>query len=475
MTIDKEGFNREMEAQRARARAGSQISDKVFDTGPLSAVKGKTPPTVFVGYDKLSTRCSVKHILTADGLVDRLGEGMRASLILDQTPFYAEAGGQVGDHGVIRSDHFTFVVDGGTRSDGGYYLHSGLLTEGGLAKGDPATAEVDEAKRRAIQGNHTATHLLHYHLRKVLGAHVEQKGSLVEPDRLRFDFHHTAALKPGEIAAVQAGVNADIRADDPVETAEHDLDEARALGAMALFGEKYGDRVRVVSVDSARDERSVELCGGTHVGRTGEIGGFRIVSEESIAAGTRRIEAATGPGLDEILDRKLKILAELSEALKVSDQDLTRTVKSLQDQLKEARKEIRKIQASEAAGQVDRIRDEGLSLAGGLRLFSGRLEGLPVDEARRMCDGLRGSADGKAGVVLLSVDGERVHIVAAFDKPFIEGGVKAGDVCRELGRELGGGGGGKPGMAQGQGKDPGRAEEVLEAAVARIREAIGEA
>jgi len=468
-TVDIDGFNSEMEEQRAKARKGSVISDKVFDAGPLGDVKGDTQQTVFVGYDKLTTNSKILHILTDKGLVDSISEGERASIVLDETTFYAEAGGQLGDTGIISSDHFTFVVDSGTVNDGGFYLHTGIVTEGVVSKGVSTTAVVDRAKRSSIQGNHTATHLLHFHLRETLGNHVEQKGSRVEPSRLRFDFHHTKPMTQEEINTVQNLVNKDIRANTSILTEVRSLDEARKSGAMALFGEKYGDSVRVVSVDNnTKDKRSVELCGGCHVGRTGEIGSFRIISEESIAAGIRRIEAASGEGLEKIIDEKLLILQDLCNNLKVTDSDLPRNVKSLQDQLKENRKVLKKIRSSEAAETAKSLLNSGIKLAGGQVLYSGIVEGLQIEDVRKMSDSIRSGSKEKAGIILLSIDEEKVLIVAAFDEPFIQHGVRAGDVCKIIGTELGGGGGGKPSMAQGQGKNPAKADSVLKKAIEKI-------
>jgi alanyl-tRNA synthetase len=468
-TLDFEGFNTEMEAQRERARKGSKISDQVFDTGPLGSVKADTPPTLFCGYEKMASKCRILRILTEDGLVEKAGEGQRASIVLNETPFYAEAGGQVGDHGVIRSETFTFTVDGGTHRDGDYHIHRGIVTEGTVARGALCEARVDAKKRAATQRNHTATHLLHYHLRKVLGPHVEQAGSLVEPYRLRFDFLHHAPLKPAEIERIQNEVNAMIRSDLEVGTAVMDLDAARKEGAMALFGEKYAEKVRVVTIhDGDGDATSKELCGGTHVRHTGEIGGFRIISEESIAAGVRRIEAATGEGLEALIDRKLKILKEAAQLVKTGEEELLHAILSLQDQSKELRRELKVFRAAGAEDALRTIMERGRRFPGGMVFYSGRVDGLPVEEVRKMSDAIRGKSNEPTGLVLISVDGEKVHIVAAFDEAFQERGLRAGDVCRNLGKTLGGGGGGKPGMAQGQGKDAAKADPALEQVCEKI-------
>ena len=298
-SLDMPGFENEMEAQRVRARRGSDISDNIFDPGPLGAVKADTPPTVFAGYDTMFSKCRILRILGEDGLLSSIHEGESASLVLDTTPFYAEAGGQTGDVGVIRSGAFTFTVNRGTARDGDYYLHTGKLEQGTIKAGDTAEALVDVQIRNSVQRNHTATHLLHFALREVLGKHVEQAGSLVEEARLRFDFLHPSALEQEEIRAVQAMVNEMIRSNLRVSACVKSMDAAKKEGAVALFGEKYEESVRVVTIgDADADKCSKELCGGTHTGFTGEIGVFMILSEESIAAGTRRIEAATGEAMN---------------------------------------------------------------------------------------------------------------------------------------------------------------------------------
>jgi len=453
--VDIEGFNSEMEAQRARARAGSNIATDIFDMGPLAQIKGKVPPTRFSGYDDRETPCRIEAILTNEGLVDSITQGTQATLILDITPFYAEAGGQIGDTGTIRSDSFTVAINGNAVREGDFTLHHGVVTEGTVNRGDPAVAALSQTRRTSIERNHTATHLLHQALRQVLGNHVEQAGSLVDAGRLRFDFLHPRAMKQEEIEKVQSLVNGKICANLPVATEVMPIDAARKIGAMALFGEKYGDEVRTVTVKAAdQDRSSIELCGGTHVRSTGEIGGFAILGEESIASGVRRVEAATSTALEEYLNGQRALLRDAAKMLKVPATELIRAIGDLQQQAKNLRKEIAQSREAKAGERLEAIIGSGRDLGEGKFFFSGRVDGLNPPDLKKLIDKVRGRSKGPFGIVLVSRNGDRANFVAAVDEALLECGVMAANaICDELGKRTSGGGGGAPhdGPGAGQG------------------------
>lgn len=463
--VDREGFEQEMEAQRTRARAGSVIATEIFDMGPLARISGSVPETEFIGYGSTEKKGRVVALLTKDGLVDEAQAATRASLILDQTPFYAESGGQVGDRGTLLSDSFSFAVETTSR-ERGFHLHTGTVTEGSVIKGAEIRAEVHARTRGEIQCHHTATHLLHWALRKVLGEHVEQAGSLVEEKRLRFDFHHPAAMTDQEIGEVQSLVNQKIRSNLPVEARVLPLDEAKKMGAMALFGEKYGESVRVITIGSPdSEEKSIELCGGTHVPRTGDIGSFMIVGEESVAAGIRRVEAITSTALDRHVASRLGLLKESAAILKTQTDQLPQAIRDMQMQVKAMRKEIARLKEKDAAGSLDSIFSRGMELGDGMSFFTGRLDGLSTNELKKLVDKVRARREEPFAIILISKEKDRANVVAMVDEPLLACGVsKAGDICRELGKKLGGGGGGRPGMAQGQGKASGDLDQLLEEA-----------
>ena len=472
-SVDVAGFNEEMDAQRARARAGSNIATEIFDTGPLAHLKGKVAPTEFVGYDSNSDGCRIAAILTDEGLVDAVPQGSSASIILDRTPFYAEAGGQIGDRGTIDCDTFSFLVNRNTVAEGDFYLHSGLVTEGTVTVDHRVRANVDTVRRNSIKRNHTATHLLHWALRKVLGDQVEQAGSLVDERRLRFDFLHDRGLSNDEINAVLSLVNDKIRSNLSLKTLVLPIDEAKAMGAMALFGEKYGERVRTVVITAdEQEERSVELCGGTHVGSTGEIGSFWIVSEESIASGVRRVEAVTSSAAEHYLRKRMALLTDASRLLKAPTDRLPQAIRDLQQQLKDLRKEIAQYREGRALERLSTIIETGRDLGDGLKFFSGRVDGLGHIELKKLIDNIRGQSRAPFGIVLLSKDGDRANFVAAIDTALVDrGSWPADEICRYLGSRMKGGGGGRSTMAQGQGAAPSNLNDLFaEALDAALRE-----
>jgi len=494
--VDEAEFLAEMEAQRNRARAGSQMSGDIFGTGPAGKLKGRVAPTVFTGYRQLTGEARVEALLSSEGeLLDSMesmnsgnsgdakgSAGERAQsvvVVLDRTPCYGESGGQVGDSGRLSfgSAGSARVVE--TRKVEGYHLHQVELEAGVLALGDTVTVSVDAERRLDIMRNHTATHLLHWALRKVLGESTTQAGSLVHPEYLRFDYTAKGGLTAEQIEEVEALVNQQVLSCLPVQTGEMSYEEAREGGAMALFGEKYGDSVRVVSVlDEHRGGEfdSVELCGGTHCASTGQIGLFRIQSENAIAAGVRRIFAVTGRQALRSVQENFRLSRGLSELLKTREEELADRVKGLIKERSRLEKEIARNRREAAGKAAGDLLQGGLDL-GGVRLFRQTLEGVAQQELRSLADRIvKEHSDGLA--LLCGVEGGKIAVVVACGPEAIVKGLDAGRICRELGQALGGGGGGRPNMAQGQGSDlkalPAALKQIEEDLKARLKAASGD-
>jgi len=456
LAVDRERFEAEMERQRSRSKAGSVIADSIFDGGPLSKVKDFAPETEFTGYETLNGDAAVLAVIRDADLVDSV-EGGKATLILDRTPFYGEAGGQVGDTGTVEADGLEARITD-TKKVEGYILHEVEIVKGRVSKGQAVTARVDADRRNAIRRNHTVTHILHHALRSVLGKHVEQSGSLVAPDRLRFDFTHFSALEPEQLEKAARMVNQLIMRDDPVRTDEMSLKEARAAGAIALFGEKYGETVRVVKIG----DYSMECCGGTHVERTGQIGFFKILSEQSVAAGIRRIEAVTGTAALDIVTERDRLLRGVSEFLKTPPDGILGRLHELSRELKDARKEIerlRKGEARETLADVFAAADD----VKGTKVVARVMQDTSVDGLRSMADALRKTAPSVA-VVLGTVTKGKPVIITALTRDLVERGLHAGEICGEAARKMGGGGGGKPHMAQAGGRNAEALGDAVEAA-----------
>ena len=450
LTLDMAGFEREMAAQRERARDASRFG---IDYGAGIRVEGVTD---FSGYERLIDQGRVRALYRGDQAVERLEAGEEGLVILDRTPFYAESGGQVGDTGVLETATARFRVRD-TRKQDGVHTHLGRLESGTLQVGEAVEARVDEARRRAIMLNHSATHLLHAALRRVLGSHVQQKGSLVEPDRLRFDFSHFEPMTPEQIAEVERLVNAQIRANAEVETRIMPIEEAMAAGAMALFGEKYGDEVRVLRMG----DFSTELCGGTHVRRAGDIGLFKIVSESGIASGVRRIEAVTGErALDHVaaMERDLARIAALTRG---SMEDAGQRVEQLLQRSRSLEKELERMKARLAARQGSALADQAVEVRG-VRVLAARLDDLDAKGLRETLDQLK-SRLGTGVVVLGSGKDGKVALVAGVTKDLTDR-VKAGELVNAVAGQVGGRGGGRPDMAQAGGSQP----EGLDAALASV-------
>ena len=443
MTADTEGFNALMQEQRERARAarGDISGWSGLDLG-LDAV-----PTVFTGYDKLEDAAKVEALVVEGELSGELREGVEGTVVLDRTPFYAEMGGQVADHGVIEAEGVTFEVRDVQKTKGGRYLHSGVLRSGELRLDMAVTAKVDAERRRAIMRAHSATHLLHAALRQVLGDHVHQAGSLVEPDRLRFDFTHFSAMTGEELLEVGRIVNSEILRGDAISIAEMGIDEARAQGAQALFGEKYGEVVRVVKMGGF----SSELCGGTHMDNTAKIGPFRIESEFSVASGVRRIEAVTGLEFFRENEENNRRLLEMANVLKSSPFEVVEKAKAAMSDLRELKRKVEALQDKLRSGELDGFIASAKKV-GDLRVITATRPGSTADEMRRAGDFLRDKAPNLVAV-FAATEEDKITFFAVCGKNAVEKGVKAGDLIRQVTAMTGGKGGGKPDFAMGGGKD----------------------
>jgi alanyl-tRNA synthetase len=467
LDIDEEGFEREMEKQRERARAaakfGAEASTDAY--GTLAEMQ-----TEFLGYETLTTETTVVALLVHDAQADSAAEGEAVEVVLRETPFYGEAGGQVGDRGEIIGPHGRVRVDDTQRAAERLIVHRGRVVEGRIAVNDAVVAQVDEARRHDIMRNHTATHLLHAALRRVLGTHVRQAGSLVTPDRLRFDFTHVEALKPEELAAVQSLVNDRIRADLPVRTRQSSFDDAMAEGVLAFFDEKYGDQVRVVETKEDGERFSAELCGGTHCSSTGQIGLCLVVGESSVGAGMRRIEALTGRGAEAYVAERLAALQGVSQRLGVAPSDLEPKLSSLLDDLEAARKQVQALERAVAAPAAAGLAKRAQSVDG-VAVLAARVEAPSQDTLRHMGDVLRQRL-GSAVIVLGATLGGRPMFMAMVTPDLVKRGLHAGHILKRVASAAGGGGGGRPEMAQGGGTDPAKLDEALSLVEPTVRELL---
>ncbi|KSW26667.1 MULTISPECIES: alanine--tRNA ligase [unclassified Pseudomonas] len=457
LTLDEEGFEREMEAQRERARSASAFG---MDYNALVKVDGDTR---FLGYQGVSGAGQIIALFKDGKAVEKLNEGEEGVVVLDQTPFYAESGGQVGDCGTLSGAGVRFDVRDTTKA-GGAHLHHGIVAQGSLSVGAAVKAEVDANVRQATALNHSATHLLHAALRQVLGDHVQQKGSLVDSQRLRFDFSHFEAIKPEQLKQLEDIVNREIRANSVVETEETDIDTAKAKGAMALFGEKYGDQVRVLTMGGGF---SVELCGGTHVGRTGDIGLFKITSEGGVAAGVRRIEAVTGAAALAYLNGAEEQLKEAAGLVKGSRDNLLDKLAGLLERNRQLEKELEQLKAKAASAAGDDLAGSAVDVAG-VKVLAARLDGLDGKALLALVDQLKNKLG--SGVILLGgVFEEKVVLVAGVTQD-LAAKLKAGDLMKQAAAAVGGKGGGRPDMAQGGGTDAGKLDEALALAKAFVEQ-----
>ncbi|EPY4549188.1 alanine--tRNA ligase [Klebsiella pneumoniae] len=449
--VDEAGFKAAMEEQRRRARESSGFG---ADYNAMIRVDGASE---FKGYDHLELNGKVTALFIDGKAVDSVSAGQEAVVILDQTPFYAESGGQVGDKGELKGAGFSFAVSD-TQKYGQAIGHIGKVASGSLKVGDAVQADVDEARRQRIRLNHSATHLMHAALRQVLGTHVAQKGSLVNDKALRFDFSHFEAMKPEEIRAVEDLVNAQIRRNLAIETNIMDIDAARASGAMALFGEKYDDRVRVLRMG----DFSTELCGGTHAARTGDIGLFRITSESGTAAGVRRIEAVTGEGAMAILHAQSDQLNDIAQLLKGDSHNLGEKVRAALERTRQLEKELQQLKEQAAAQESANLSSKAEEI-NGVKLLVSELTGVEPKMLRTMVDDLKNQL-GSTIVVLATVADGKVSLIAGVSKDVTDR-VKAGELVGMVAQQVGGKGGGRPDMAQAGGTDA----SALPAALASVK------
>ncbi|TRX73284.1 alanine--tRNA ligase [Pseudomonas mangiferae] len=458
LTLDEEGFEREMQAQRERARSASAFG---MDYNSLVKVDGETQ---FTGYAGTQGQGAVLALFRDGQAVEALEDGQEGVVVLDRTPFYAESGGQIGDSGYLEADGVRFEVRD-TQKAGGAYLHHGVVAGGRLGKGLAVEARVTAEVRDATALNHSATHLLHAALRQVLGDHVQQKGSLVDSQRLRFDFSHFEAIKPDQLRQLEDIVNAEIRKNTAVETEETDIDNAKRKGAMALFGEKYGDRVRVLSMGGGF---SVELCGGIHASRTGDIGLFKIVSESGVAAGVRRIEAVTGAAALAYLNAAEEQLKEAASLLKGGRDNLVDKLSAVLERNRQLEKELEQLKAKAASAAGDDLAGAAVDV-NGVKVLATRLDGLDGKALLALVDQLKN----KLGSAVILLGGEldgKVVLVAGVTQD-LTARFKAGDLMKQATAAVGGKGGGRPDMAQGGGTDVARLDEALATARALVEAA----
>ena len=455
MTLDRVAFDEEMEAQRVRAR---KAREALGDLGWAGIEFGKEiPSTVFDGYDKTEiTGAKVVAIVAEDQLVDEIVSGMEAIVVLDTTPFYAEMGGQVADHGTITAEGMTYNVTDVQKNKGGKFMHYGKLTQGSLKVGDTVTATIDVDRRKAIMRAHTATHLLDKVLRTVLGDHVHQAGSLVEPDRLRFDFTHFSALTAEELAKVSALVNEAVLEGYDVVTEEMPIEEAKKKGAIALFGEKYGEVVRVVDMGEGY---SVEFCGGTHLSNTAKVGVFHISNEFSVASGVRRIEATTGKLSLDVMNQNQKMLFEAAAVLKAKPGELREKAKAMMTEAKKLHQEIEKFKAEASVGEARQFLMSAKTV-GELKVLTASRENVDAATLRQMGDFLK-DKEPNVVAVLASTSDEKISFLAVCGKNAIAKGIKAGDLVKNVCTICGGKGGGKPDSAMGGGKDMLKLDDAL--------------
>lgn len=456
--VDEDGFTQAMNEQRERARGARQETDYISERDALyGSLRNKLGETRFIGYTGLETEARVVFLARQGKEVDNARAGDELEIVLDVTPCYAEAGGQVSDYAGITAEGVEVDVFEVFRPVEGVHVHRGKVLSGVINVGDKVTVRVDRERRRAVARNHSATHLLHRALKEVLGGHVNQSGSLVEPDRLRFDFSHYNPLSADELHRIEEIVNKVILSNLPVETLEKSLEEAKAMGAAALFGEKYGNVVRVVQMG----DFSKELCGGTHVKSTSEIGLFKLLGESSVGAGLRRVEAVTGEGALKYINAREEQINEIARMTKAMPHEVVHRVAGMVKEIKELEHETEGLRAKLARLEVQSLLDQARVVKDGVRVLAAKVSSPDTDSLRAMSDLIRERL-GSAVVVLGSANGERVNLVAAVTADLIPRGLHAGKLIKEIASMVGGGGGGRPEMAQAGGKDPSRLQEAID-------------
>ena len=460
--IDEDGFHAAMEEQRERARSSREVTNYM---GADATVYDEIDPSVtteFTGYDHLEDTSKVTVLTTETEIAESLMEGQKGTIFVEKTPFYATMGGQEGDCGIIKGANGVFEVEDTIKLRGGKYGHVGVMKSGMISNGEEVTLQVNEEARKNIEKNHSATHLLQKALKTVLGAHVEQKGSLVTPTRLRFDFAHFQAMTPEELEKVENLVNEKIQEQIPVVTDIMDTEEAKKAGAMALFGEKYGDKVRVVSMG----DFSKELCGGTHVKNTAEIGLFKLVSEAGVAAGVRRIEALTGPSVTAYYKAQEEKMHEAAALLKTTPADLLEKIAHLQAEAKALQAENESLKSKLAKEALGDVMDKVTEVKG-VKLLAASVPDVDMNGLRDLGDQLKEKL-GSGVVVLASAKDGKVSLLAMVTDDAMKKGAHAGKLIKEVAAVVGGGGGGRPNMAQAGGKNP----EKIDEAVAKAAEVL---
>ncbi|MBU1980180.1 MAG: alanine--tRNA ligase, partial [Gammaproteobacteria bacterium] len=451
VTVDAAAFDIAMARQKEQARAAGKFK-------MAANLEYDGPATVFNGYETLEAKSNVLALYKDGSPVNELVEGEMGVVVLDNTPFYAESGGQVGDRGALQSVHGIFAVEDTQKIQASVFGHHGVVTTGKISVGNNVTARVDTQARARIMRNHSATHLMHKALREVLGSHVQQKGSQVDPDKTRFDFAHNAPMSAGDIRRVEQIVNAEILVNSATQTRLVPIEEAQTLGAMMLFGEKYGDEVRVLDIGSSR-----ELCGGTHVARSGDIGLFKVMAESGVAAGVRRIEAVCGDNALALVQQQQMLLAGVAEALKAQPQEAEARAVQVLDHVKALEKELARIKSKLASSQGDDLVAQAADIKGA-KVLAAAIEGGDAKTLRETLDKLKDKLK-SAAIVLAAVEGDKVTLIAGVTADLTTK-VKAGELVNFVAQQVGGKGGGRPDMAQAGGTDP----EKLPAALASVRD-----
>ncbi len=457
LSVDEEGFKAEMELQKKRARDARKEGEGAGWSEDVYTKLDKSIKTEFCGYTEKTVEGKVLALISEGAICDAIGEGETGAVILDKTVIYGESGGQVGDSGSLTNASVKAIVKDAKKLADGKIVHFIHMEKGVLSLGDTVESAYCQKTRRATMQNHSATHLLQKALREVVGDHVTQAGSFVNAQRLRFDFNHFEAVTPAQLQEVEKKVNEAIFAALPVEKLEMAQDEAKKLGAMALFGEKYGDVVRVVKMG----DYSMELCGGTHVDNTSEIGLFKLLSESSVAAGVRRIEGITGAEILSLLSEKEALISETAQALKTSPSDISVKAAAALEEVKALQKELEDVKLKNASGQIDALLSSAADIDG-IKVVTGKFDGLGADEMRAIGDKVRDKI-GSGVLVLAGTDGGKVTFIAMATKDVLSRGIHAGNLVREVAKIAGGGGGGKPDSAQAGGKMPEKADEALSA------------
>jgi alanyl-tRNA synthetase len=466
LEVDVAEFEAEMEQQRQRARSAHETIDVTIQ-GALDKLAEHLHSTEFLGYSQASSSTTLSALLVAGSNVDTANAGTEVQIILDKTPFYAESGGQIGDQGYLASETALVRITD-VQKESGLFIHIGRIERGSLTVGEPLTAQIDLACRRRVQAHHTATHLLQTALKKLVDANISQAGSLVAFDRLRFDFNFNRALTPAEVSQIEDQINTWIAEAHPATTTVLPIAEAKARGAIAMFGEKYGDEVRVVDMPGV----SMELCGGTHVSNTAEIGLLKVITEVGVASGIRRIEAVAGPAVLEYLNLRDQVVRDLSDRFKVKPEEISERVTGLQTELKQTQKQLDSLKAELALLKSDSLLAKAKP-AGAYKLIIAQLDGVDAESLKTAAERLLQKL-GQGAVVLASVlAADKVNLVAAFSPEVVQTGVQAGKFIGEVAKQCGGGGGGRPNLAQAGGKDATQVAAALQEAEQKLLAALG--